>query len=70
MDHLTMALVRCYLAATAAITAPRERDERGDVPGWVMVTVMTAGIVAALWALAGDQLGTMLKNALSGVKAP
>jgi hypothetical protein len=24
----------------------RRRDDRGDVPGWVMITVMTAGIVA------------------------
>ena len=22
------------------------RDERGDVPGWVLITIMTAGIVA------------------------
>ncbi|WP_309649903.1 hypothetical protein [Nocardioides sp.] len=22
-----------------ALVAPRERDERGDVPGWVLVTV-------------------------------
>ena len=26
------------------------RDERGDVPGWVLVTVMTAGLVMAIWA--------------------
>jgi hypothetical protein len=43
------------------------RDERGDVPGWVMITVMTAGLVAALWAIAGPQLGTMLRNALTSV---
>ena len=24
-------------------------DERGDVPGWVLVTLMTAGLVVALW---------------------
>lgn len=43
------------------------RDERGDVPGWVMVTVMSAGLVAILTALAGPQLRTMLDNALSSV---
>ncbi len=31
------------------------RDERGDVPGWVLITVMTAGLVAALWAIAGTR---------------
>ena len=46
----------------------RPRDERGDVPGWVMITVMTAGIVAALTAIAGPQLQAMLTNALGQVK--
>ena len=45
----------------------RGRDERGDVPGWVMITVMTAGLVAALWAIAGPQLATMLRDALTSV---
>ena len=42
-------------------------SERGDVPGWVMVTVMTAGLVAALWALAGPELEQMLRDALRSV---
>ncbi len=42
--------------------------ERGDVPGWVLVTVMTAGLVAALWAIAGPQLSGMLRDALSSVR--
>ena len=46
---------------------PRVRDERGDVPGWVLITVMTAGLVAGLWAIAGSQLGAMLREALSSV---
>jgi hypothetical protein len=45
----------------------RRRDERGDVPGWVLITVMTAGLVAGLWAVAGPQLNSMLSNALSSV---
>jgi hypothetical protein len=50
------------------VRAPRRRDERGDVPGWVLVTVMTAGLVAALWAVAGPQLSQMLRDALSSVR--
>ena len=49
------------------LLADRVRDERGDVPGWVMITVMTAGLVAALWAVAGPQLEGMLQEALSSV---
>jgi hypothetical protein len=43
------------------------RSERGDVPGWVLITVMTAGLVAGLWSIAGDQLGEMLRAALASV---
>ena len=49
------------------LVCPRLRDERGDVPGWVLITVMTAGLVAGLWAIAGSQLGAMLREALSSV---
>jgi hypothetical protein len=49
------------------LLADRARDERGDVPGWVMITVMTAGLVAALWAVAGPELEGMLREALGSV---
>lgn len=42
-------------------------EEDGDVPGWVLITVMTAGLVAALWAIAGGTLTGMLKDALHSV---
>ena len=51
----------------AALMTRRRRDERGDVPGWVLVTVMTAGLVAALWAVAGPELERMLRQALQSV---
>lgn len=44
------------------------RDERGDVPGWVLVTVMSAGLCAALYGLADDQLQKMLSDALGKVR--
>ena len=47
--------------------AEEHAGERGDVPGWVMITVMTAGLVAALWAVAGPELAQMLRDALSSV---
>ncbi len=42
-------------------------DERGDVPGWVLVTVMTAGLVTAIWLIADDQLTSVLDRAISSV---
>lgn len=44
--------------------------ERGDVPGWVLITLMTAGIVTVLWQFAGDRLLTILTNALDSVSGP
>lgn len=42
-------------------------DERGDVPGWVLVTLMTAGLVVAIWALAGPALAGLFEQALDRV---
>jgi len=50
------------------VMQPRTRDERGDVPGWVLVTVMTAGLVAVIWGVAEDQLRDLLRNALNSVR--
>lgn len=42
-------------------------DERGDVPGWVLVTLMTAGLVILLWGLAGPALAEIFENAVAKV---
>ncbi|GAB3176222.1 hypothetical protein GCM10027059_50770 [Myceligenerans halotolerans] len=41
--------------------------ERGDVPGWVLVTLMTAGLVVALWAVAGPLLEGAFRQAITSV---
>ncbi len=43
------------------------RDDRGDVPGWVLVTLMTAGLVSVLWFVAGDALVQVFQNAIASV---
>lgn len=43
------------------------RSQRGDVPGWVLITVMTAALVAGLLAIAGPELNRMLREALASV---
>lgn len=42
-------------------------DERGDVPGWVLVTLMTAGLVVVIWALAGPALADLFQQAIARV---
>ncbi len=65
LDRLQVHLVRLLLAGPLD---RGRRDERGDVPGWVMVTVMTAGLVAVLTSVAGPQLQRMLSDALGSVR--
>lgn len=55
------------MTSTSSRPTQRHRCERGDVPGWVLITVMTAGLVAALWAIAGPQLAQLLRDALTSV---
>ena len=61
--HLTRLLLALLLKPRPA------RNERGDVPGWVLITVMSAGLVVAIWQLAGEQLANMLKTALDSVSS-
>lgn len=56
------------IAATHRIT--HAGDERGDVPGWVLVAVMTAGLVTAIWLIADDQLTSVLNRAITSVAVP
>lgn len=44
--------------------------ERGDIPGWVLITIMTAGLVTLIWGIADKQLASILQNALNSVKSP
>jgi hypothetical protein len=62
---MTEALWRFYISALG--WHEDHRDERGDVPGWVLITVMTAGLVTVLWAVAGEALSRMLTDALRSV---
>ncbi|MFS0895585.1 hypothetical protein [Microbacterium sp. 179-I 3D3 NHS] len=42
-------------------------DDRGDVPGWVLVTLMTAGLVVLIWAVAGPALTELFEQAIQRV---
>jgi hypothetical protein len=42
-------------------------SERGDVPGWVLVVLMTTGLVTAIWAIAKPNLTNILNNSLNSM---
>ncbi|MDQ1702567.1 MAG: hypothetical protein QOF57_1819 [Frankiaceae bacterium] len=46
------------------------RGDRGDVPGWVMITLMTAALVAIVWTLAAGWLTKLFNQAESTVTGP
>lgn len=56
-----------FLAVRRPSAGDRAERERGDVPGWVLITLMTAFLVVAIWQLAGDQLKAVLDNAFNHV---
>lgn len=43
------------------------RSDEGDVPGWVLITLMTAGLVVLMWSIAGPALKTVFEQALTKV---
>jgi hypothetical protein len=42
-------------------------DDRGDVPGWVLITLMTAGMVVMLWTVAAPALTGIFDQAVTKV---
>jgi len=56
---------------SARLDPPRLDDvddpERGDVPGWVLITLMTAGLVVLIWAVAGPALTNLFEQAIARV---
>jgi hypothetical protein len=61
--------ITVVLAALAAVAARLrgEDPERGDVPGWVMITVMTAALVLAILIPFREAIVSAVQNALSSV---
>ncbi|MCG7322893.1 MULTISPECIES: hypothetical protein [Arsenicicoccus] len=73
MHHLTDAGLALLTRTTATLHVlgarlHDDRDrERGDVPGWVMITLMTAGLVAALALVAKPALTGLFEKAMATI---
>ena len=71
MSTLDLRRVRTWIArALADRCHPADAAgpaDRGDVPGWVLVTIMTAGLVVGLWAIAGPRLEAVFTAAMDAV---
>ena len=64
-----MRMYAFLIAALAGLVARvrGEDPERGDVPGWVMITVMTAALVLAILIPFREAVVTAVQIALSSV---
>jgi hypothetical protein len=63
-------LLAAWVATQYGSVQRRVRDddsERGDVPGWVMVTVMTAGLVVAIFAIFKGRITSAISDAIDSV---
>jgi hypothetical protein len=43
------------------------KSSRGDVPGWVLVVLMTTALVTGIWSIAAPKLTTILRNSLDAM---
>ncbi|MGH2818853.1 MAG: hypothetical protein ACRDJS_10410 [Actinomycetota bacterium] len=55
-----MEVLRVWLVGVAG-------SEEGDVPGWVLIVLMTSALVVAIWGVARDRLIAIVSAALSSV---
>jgi hypothetical protein len=44
------------------------KGERGDVPGWVLITAMTVALVMLLWGVASEALREIVTRFLNEVR--
>jgi hypothetical protein len=72
-SEMKFALTARYLSALSWINSvkakliEKSKDERGDVPGWVLVVLMTTGLVTAIWTIASPRLSSILKDSLDSM---
>ena len=45
------------------------KSEQGDVPGLVLVVLMTTGLVTGIWTVAQPRLSSILKNSLDNMNS-
>ena len=51
----------------AALRRSDDDRERGDVPGWVLITLMTAALVVLIWGVTSDRLVEIFNRAMDSI---
>ena len=58
---------RCKIINAMNLVNESLRNEKGDVPGWVLVVLMTTGLVTGIWTLAAPRIDSILRNSLDSM---
>jgi hypothetical protein len=65
--NLTLTFIRLNLFLKSKATTFIKTNSRGDVPGWVLVVLMTTALVTGIWSIAAPKLTTILRNSLDAM---
>ncbi len=68
MDQLGITML-AWLAGAKRALRPRGDAERGDVPGWVLITLMTAALVVLIWGVASQRLVEIFNHAMDSLSS-
>ena len=60
-------LMNLLLLIKSSLNKVITRKSRGDVPGWVLVVLMTTALVTGIWSIAAPKLTTILRNSLDAM---
>ena len=64
---LTMQVIRVKLFLRSKLAKLIKGESRADVPGWVLVVLMTTALVTGIWSIAAPKLTTILRNSLDAM---
>jgi hypothetical protein len=65
--NLSLQIIKLNLFLKSKATAFINKESRGDVPGWVLVVLMTTALVTGIWSIAAPKLTTILRNSLDAM---
>ena len=65
--NLSLQIIKLNLFLKSKATAFIMKESRGDVPGWVLVVLMTTALVTGIWSIAAPKLTTILRNSLDAM---
>jgi len=64
---LIMQVIRVNLFLRSKLAKLIKGESRADVPGWVLVVLMTTALVTGIWSIAAPKLTTILRNSLDAM---